>query len=331
MVFTINGQAINAPLIPGLSLVDDQSTFKDQGNGQVYLEGGYIFDALSRGAKKSNLDLRQWFLLPIDPTLLNNLPANQPLKVEVKQTNNSRTNFFGSYQLSKNSLHLPSINLYSWEKAFYGVENNEGLSDTRYDTKIATKSQSNTIYAQGWRTREIPASLSLKLLLPIKAPSPEQFLTPLKSFAVGTFELVSSSAATTVSLTELPKPSNNQLWLVRLSGSYQRVTGNMLPSVQLSAVSKEANGKTSTYTAPWTPQLLGEKQANETFDIAFPVNPNAFPGTLSSLALNLNPTSPVFSHYNQRPALSGAGNFKNLSVTIYRLPIIPTSPGWTIY
>ena len=334
ITITVNGQTINGPIIPGLSLMDDQSNFKQQVNGGLYLEGGYIFDALTRASNCSNLDLRQWFLLPIEPALLNHVNPNQPLTIRVTHNGTETTNLFGSYQPNKTFLNLPSINLYSWEKAFYSVENDNGLTDTRYDIKVKTNSTGDTILKQGESTATIPGSLSLKLLLPVKAPAANPFLSSIKSYSIDNHTMVEGTACPTIAITGLPSATPNELWLVRLSGNYYATNGKISPSIKLSVISKETTGKTFTYTTPWTPQLLSRTQggkSSESFDVAFPLNPSALPASLSSMSLNLSPSSAVLDKYNKPSHISEAGTFKNLAITIYKLPIVPVSPGWNIF
>jgi 4-amino-4-deoxy-L-arabinose transferase-like glycosyltransferase len=331
VVITINGQKINSPLIPGLSFVDDQTSFKQDGAGHLYLEGGYIFSALTRGANRSNLDLRQWFFLPIDKAILNQLSDNQPLSIAIKQTGSNPTSFSGSYQLSKNSWTLPSVNLYSWEKAFYGVANDFDLTDTRYDTKIKAGADFDTTYIQSHSVQTIPGRLCLALFVPPKTESGNTFLSEIKTFNLGNFNV--SSQAKTISLRDLPVTKANESWLVSLSGSYEKISGNLNPSIQLAMVGNK-DGNRVAYSAPWMVDKLGQyttgngSAGNEYFSCAFPVAASYLPG-LSTIDLTLNPTSPNLC--NQVAKVSGGGSFKNLSVTIYRLPIVPTSAGWSIH
>ena len=63
--FKINGQEVVAPLIPGLAALDDWNQLKVRQDGIAYLECAYIFDCMTQAMGISNLDIRQWYLLPL--------------------------------------------------------------------------------------------------------------------------------------------------------------------------------------------------------------------------------------------------------------------------
>jgi hypothetical protein len=132
---TINGQKITGPLIPGISALDDWHYLKQKPNGQAYLECAYIYDCMTQPSAMTNLDLRQWFYLPLSPSIVSEARRRGCLNVSLKHKINAATKLFAA-ALGKDSATIPCRALYSWEKAFYGVENDSGLTDSRYDEKV---------------------------------------------------------------------------------------------------------------------------------------------------------------------------------------------------
>jgi len=132
---TINGQKLNGPLIPGIAALDDWHYLKEMRKGYDYLECAYIFDCMTQPAAISNLDLRQWFYLPLPQSLITEARRRKCLNVTMRHKIDGSTRLYGA-ALGKDSATIPCRDLYSWEKAFYGVENDAGLTDTRYDEKV---------------------------------------------------------------------------------------------------------------------------------------------------------------------------------------------------
>lgn len=149
--FKINGREVVAPLIPGLAVLDDWNQLKVRPDGLAYLECAYIFDCMTQAMGISNLDIRQWYLLPLPAELLKATNATEatndaPLKANSREAyqieigKQGQLKLFGTAASRTNDgknarLLKPSLALYSWEKAFYGVENDSGLTDSRFDEK----------------------------------------------------------------------------------------------------------------------------------------------------------------------------------------------------
>lgn len=149
--FKINGREVVAPLIPGLAILDDWNQLKVRTDGIAYLECAYIFDCMTQAMGISNLDIRQWYLLPLPAEQFKATTATEatsavPLKANSKEAYQIEIGKQGQLRLFGTAasppregksarLLKPSLALYSWEKAFYGVENDSGLTDSRFDEK----------------------------------------------------------------------------------------------------------------------------------------------------------------------------------------------------
>ena len=132
---TVNGQKLTGPVLPAIAALDDWNYLKESAGGRAYLECSYIFDCMTQPASMSNLDVRQWFYLPLSRTQVEEAARRGRLDVSLLHKTDQSTRLF-SAALNKDSALIPGRDSYSWEKAFYGVENDSGLTDSRYDEKV---------------------------------------------------------------------------------------------------------------------------------------------------------------------------------------------------
>ena len=131
----------SAPL-PALALLDDWSQSKMMDAGRSYLECAWIFDCLSAPSGVTNAELRQWHFYPIGNKVkvAEILNKERRLPIEMSQRDERSLKLFSRKKvIGKKTNTLPGRYQYSWEKAFYGVENDEGLTDTRYDESVETE------------------------------------------------------------------------------------------------------------------------------------------------------------------------------------------------
>lgn len=160
----LNGKTLQAPPMPSLALLDDWHYLKNNSTAGNYLECAYIFDCLSREAALRNTDVRQWFAIPIDAELQTQIEKKKAIEVAIIQKTTQPTTLFTAASLPNNKQLLPSRNVYSWEKAFYGVENDQGLTCPRYDEVIPKRSATWTIEAQGKREELSGIDLNIRLV-----------------------------------------------------------------------------------------------------------------------------------------------------------------------
>lgn len=125
---------LKAAPIPGLAALDDWNYLKVRTDGTAYLDGTYIFDCMTQTGDITNLDVRQWYLLPLPSQVVQQAKQNKSLDIAISvsdpgQNQSQQIAMFGR----SDGKHGPALALYSWEKAFYGVENDHGLTDSRMD------------------------------------------------------------------------------------------------------------------------------------------------------------------------------------------------------
>lgn len=141
----VNGKKIDQPVIPLMALSQYNRPGKQVNGNSLSYDLESITSSIILALGGTNLDLRQWFLVPIPEATITDTISNRSGQLEVKLQNSSTDSltYYGNYTLKKNQVVMPGISRYSFEKAFYGIENNKGLSDIRYEDKIAIDTSNN--------------------------------------------------------------------------------------------------------------------------------------------------------------------------------------------
>lgn len=331
----INGVALNAPVVPLAPFVQDLSAFKLAGQSGLYLEFEDILRGLVASADKHLLDVRQWALIPLDSDVLRrSLTAAGDCKLDVTLdavTNNAVT-IYGGYSKGSNRLTVPSIDRYSWEKAFYGVENNQGLSDLRYDRDVSVSISS----------REKASGIPFVLLLSG---------TPKSNGSIGMSTLRTSSRPLsgdqTVQIDKFASYAKDDLWLVRLRGKARSTKAQTATTnIAIQATSQVAGDKSKPtiaanvpesaigwgsnagafkpipgacyeYSSPWATRTLNVGAEWQPIDIAFPLQPSGMPGRLQTI----------------KGTLSDAPGLKvdDLQLDVYLMPGYPTGIGYEVF
>lgn len=134
-VVTVNGVTLDEPAIPSLSLIGDLSRYQVVHDQTIMHEVEWIFLSLCQPAGIATTDLRQWYIYPLPNNLLEKQRA---VKVQLTAAGDAAATIFGEYNVQHDSVAIPAVDFASWEKAFYGVENDYGFSDPRYDTRISS-------------------------------------------------------------------------------------------------------------------------------------------------------------------------------------------------
>lgn len=288
----VNNFQIDSPTIAGLSFVDYLSSYKLRQKNEIYLEMEDIYRSLTAAAGLPANGLRQWFLVPVPKSLIESSLAQGKLKISLTKTNSSPSKIFGSYVTSKKDIRIPSYALYSWEKAFYGVETDQGLSDTRYDTNIANNSS------------QTARSPFIRLLVSPGGKLKRIWATDL--LGTGTCGLPRFLTAQPISA-----------WLIRARGSISHAPDSSNAKLELKIYCRDKNGKILTYTSPWAEMRNDSHAAKQDFNFAVPINPAELPGSIDSIVLELSPNA--------------SSTLNNSHLDILELPAIPTAVGSRVY
>ncbi len=323
----VNGKKLTGPIIPGLAVAQDYSILQHVANGAVNWEGENIFNFMTKPADSSNSELRQWFLIPIPSQVT--AAANGPLTVTVsKPAGQNAGAIYGSYSHGK-ALSIPSATTYSWEKAFYGVENDRGLTDPRLDESVAV---AKPIALAEPNIRLLVPTVSSNPSNPTVSNKPTVSSNPsvsssnvslLKRIPLKPFELTAQNLSTPFTIFTMPAFGKNDLWIVRTTGSIRSNNGIARPTMTLNA-----NCKNSRYESPWTPNFIPVSKDWQHFEISTPIAPGQLPGGIKQLHGEFVFDVPKWKTVHFMP--TDAVQLKDLNVDIIKLPGNPLARGFSI-
>ncbi|HEY9793566.1 MAG TPA: hypothetical protein V6D22_24420 [Candidatus Obscuribacterales bacterium] len=317
---------LDGPIIPSLSLTHDFDRYQQTGSGQMR-EAEWIFRNLTYAAGLTNSDLRQWFIYPIP----NELTAGTPgIKVQITSSSDHAVGVYGSYATSPTSVPIPSPNQISWEKAFYGVENDSGLSDCRFNARIkstaATAYESDLSSEPGVQSGRYnvhllagpPAAYSGNVF--VINPSMVESFQKLTERPLPLEYLPDSAHRCTITTAGVPTYQPADLWIVRVSGEARRDSGGAKFGVTVRTANDDAR---KIYVSPWTTTTTLDQQWHH-FDISAPLKPGALPAPPEKLSIDFSVGLPS----GQPP---GTTQFQNVTLQIDRLPANPLQLGNLIY
>lgn len=141
VALNLSGKPLTHP-IPALSALDDWHYLKYAAQGGAYLECSYIFNCLTTPGGITNGELRQWFYYPLSAEQVAKIFQAGGLELSIENKFEQETSLFAAAKGDKDTAVIPCRTLYSWEKAFYGVENDRGFTDPRYDEKVKSRKAS---------------------------------------------------------------------------------------------------------------------------------------------------------------------------------------------
>ena len=312
----INGQDQELSVLPSISLLEDFSRLQNT-RGVTMREGEWIWSCMTESVPMRNADLRQWFLVP-----LQDVQRQGVLSVSFRGTGGT---VYGAYATGDKSRHIPSINSCSWEKAFYGVENPDGLSDPRFETKVSASTFDDNTGDLSAEKGLQTGSYNIRLLAaPASSKSApifvlrEPYQGSRDSALLHKFEntTISDQSFRTFEDSELPPYRAQDLWLVRVRGTAVRHGGG--PCTLKLAL--KANGATAMpYSSPWTPTVSASNEPTN-FDFLVPFEPSSVSGLKN---FTLTASAGGTEH--------GVTEFSNVSMQILPTPVNPIAPGSTIY
>lgn len=326
----INGVALDSPVIPLAPFVQDLTAFKLVGRSGLYLEFEDILRGLAASADKHLLDLRQWALIPLDNGALKRALAmgtERKLDVTLDAVTDSNVTVYGGYVKGSNRLTVPSIDRYSWEKAFYGVESNQGLSDLRYDRDVSILGST------------IGKSPYVLLLSGAPAANGSLSATTLRSSQL-------QSGMHDAQIDNFSPYNKDDLWLVRLRGKARSTKAPTVANIAIQATSQVEAGKNKhaissnspvaaigwgsnagafkpipgssyEYSSPWAARTLNVGAEWQPIDIAFPLQPSGMPGHLQSIKATLSDTDGL--------------EVEDLQLDVYLMPGFPTGIGYEVF
>ncbi|MBX9692910.1 MAG: glycosyltransferase family 39 protein [Cyanobacteria bacterium] len=210
----VNDCPIDGPVLPLFTFLQNLDEMKAEGKSH-YLECEHIFNMLCHASQMTNLDLRQWFAVPINPSIMSRITSseNGVMRVKLVACKPIESSLFGSSIDSHGGLRYPSVEKVSWEKAFYGVESSYGLTDIRFETKLARslKQETKDLSAiEGVQSGQY----NIRLIVPGAGQAGEAYRIKSRQSTVPQGGEISVS----LSAGELPKYDRSSLWTFRVCG-----------------------------------------------------------------------------------------------------------------
>lgn len=322
---SVNGKTISAPAIPSIALCDDFTRFQTVKDNETMREGEWVFDVLSQSSGVRPSALRQWFLIP--------LPKQTPgsdgkLEVAIEKADGvALGRFFGTYPISNKTVSIPNPVLYSWEKAFYGVENDHGFSDPRYDFKITSMAAQSTDKDLSSMVGKQAGRFNLhliggprnafndKIYTVEQTPPPPDTVQSLAQ-AHGNHMTLLANQKISLTLPAIPPYSPQDLWLLRIKGKAMMAPGNDGGTLSLHLKAATAD-KVKSYVSPWAPSIDCWQSGWSSFDSAAPLQPSALGSAVQQVTLEGQASAPML--------------LDNLTLEVMRAPQNPLHPGNIIY
>ncbi|HEY9784696.1 MAG TPA: hypothetical protein V6D17_04775, partial [Candidatus Obscuribacterales bacterium] len=359
LAFFVNGRRLEGTVIPGLALIDEQKQFERRDNALTRV-AECIFDSFTSVTLGSNNEVRQWFFIPIAP-LENFLPAGQDsIRVDVQRLSEQESHLYKSYRTDGESVKIPFVSYYSWDKAFYGVERNGEVADPRVDSSIPCHKSDTGLNIRILAPAETPAR---RIPPPADTPAGDLQAAPGNGSSSGehsaagiqdALQAIDRATVCTrftgnwqdgVHQLSLAVPGGvHPTLLVRVSGSYRcganiagsagsnSMSNGVKPGVELALIS-ECDGRQFTYHAPWAPRVLTKSASWRRFDVAAPVCVSAFPGELKRIVLSCHPVATAYKDLTRQvdAASQSAVLFRDLRIDVTPIGAHPAAASYRIY
>ncbi|MBX9689495.1 MAG: glycosyltransferase family 39 protein [Candidatus Obscuribacterales bacterium] len=352
LAVSVNGRRLQGPVLASMSLAENFERFLPLGGNRVQREGERMWDSLTSSAACSNVDLRQWSMLALPGDLLSAAleRAKQEsrdylnLDVLLQNHNQEALRLFGTYSSNRKERLIPSVADYSWEKVFYGVENAEGLTDTRYDIKVPSATLPSTGKDLSDQAGLQNGSYNMAVLaMPPVLPAHEH------AGASGDASLPSASrrllavdilkeklllkdklSLDPVSLTAIQAHSDSVLFL-HVKGRSRASTKDVLASAELECRYKKADGQILSFVSSWLPRRLASSSEWRDFEFVIPAKPELEGAKLSSCVLHFQRVSPEPPYLNIEKAASGELELAEVAMELLEVPTNPIGLGHRVY
>lgn len=324
---SINGIALDGPLIPGISLTQDFAAVKkDPTTSNLYLECEWIYDCMTAPAEMSNADLRQWFWLPLPPEVVHSIASAGKADIAIEAKTEQPARIFGTFLPGKKSTAVGSLDSSSWEKAFYGVESDKTLTDPRYDLGVDFRGHDKASFAnaQGAVSSDLSHAAGTQtgayMMLLVAAAKPHSGKRPEIAAGLPAMLQLDIPLARDGKLEKnfsigIKSPDSlkgSDMWMVRLKGQSKSSTVGACVEPIINVVVEEKDGKSVNYPCRWMPRCLPSSKELRTFDYCFPLMPSLLPGKITAVNISFEG--------RQQP---GTLNIENLALEVVPLPLNP--------
>lgn len=324
IAISINNEPVTASVISGIRLTESHIRAEAPPN---YHYRELIFNCLTSAADTDVLHLRQWFYIPVPADVIEK--ANGSFRIQITPTSpEANGSIFARFQPAKGNYKSPSFSLYSFDKTFYGVESDAGLSDPRLDRQV-------TLASQPAEPKPNQNELIPNIFI-VAAPKPTYFkndnnhLKLLSHKPVATVLLTAEKTDSTVTIPFKNNQSLEETVLVRVQGTLK--AKDKLHRSGLDLIVELENGdKRTIYLALAVPRVI---MAGQHFDVAVPLTRPAFEDRrIANVSVVLHANSPLNDYYNVQEQRSNSYpvTFDNVSVDCLTVPSNPCTGKARIY
>jgi len=350
----VNGVELKGAALPLMPFTQNLSETKSRGTSskveQHYLECEDIYSSLTAAAGGGNLDLRQWFAIPIPAQVIETaIRQDEPgLTIELEQKPSSGSELFGIFADAKDrEVRIPSVARFSWEKAFYAVEEERGFTDSRYDDRIAI-SKPTHLRTSGDTTDWIRIP-HIRLLVAPPATAGGTAQTENDTTDMLERNMTSSSDSNTgrtqISATQLDDGiSKGRTMIASVTAkitSKENEAKNLPVAFSATFQSTDESGRQHRYRSPWVPTSLVTSPGSNTYSFSMPFDRAALPGHLDSITVQCTPggvasgtdffgvNGPTRSRI-QSGALDEKHNLDSLTLSVFSIKSNPIGYGYEV-
>jgi hypothetical protein len=292
----VNGVDLDTFPIPIMSFAEDLERYMTLANNSTCPEVEYILNDITYFVGGFPLQLRQWFLVPISPDKLKAaLASTQPgqsgtLNISVEKLTKRPNTFYGAFRTDPRFIFVPSVTQFSWEKGFYSVENDRGLSDFALDNKVSLPIEKDVVTSSSLPNH--PPHPYVRILVSPKVYDRSGLMSLLSDTSLPRLVRSTPGISAAASVVNPKDHYHGSLNVIRFTAdlSAQPGVGNL--SVGLIAGLTKPDGTSLLYASKWFPQVVTPVSASTHLDYAFPIIPDCLPAKLTSLTATLSDLGP---------------------------------------
>lgn len=275
----INDRRLDTKAMPLLPLNGINGKPKLRNETTVYFEFEDILSSMFNAVGGSIMNMRQWFILPVPGDLLT---SEQELRVRIAVKPDHETRLYGAYSSRRGQVSIPGLEMHSWEKLFYGIENKRGLSDPRYTRKFNVQELGETCEDLSSDLGKQTGQFNIRLLCSNSVlHGGEKIKSEETVFELGdvtdgfTRELAMGTLAGSDLVTD-------PFWLITVRGRFysdQKRVFRLPVDMTLKVMAGRQGDKNfRVYESPWLPTSFVVCPGDNQFAFTIPVNLSGFVG-----------------------------------------------------
>ena len=321
---SINGQTLEAPVIPGLSLLDDPLKFEELDAHNLIHKYEYIFTSMDTGCVSDNAELRQWFLVPLPTQLL-----KPDMEIKFTKTTELPTKLFVGYKLGSAALRIASLTRYSYEKAFFSPESQGGISDPRFDEALEATGGIRDGSKETSRA-QLLARILVEPSAKNKAPGERYPIVPITIDCLNSSPISKTCDVIKIPFAKLGRDFSAPYYLLRLKGSVSSSKQDARPGIGVRFRYTQGTNSAQTYESASAPKLMRIGIAAQSFDIALPITLTTTDRSLTEVELSFYSRSLLLSRTNVLDNHADV-KFKDLSAQLIPLMQNPLTSKYQIF